>query len=74
MYHSLSSVTIGPYCIWLILFGGVNETEDNKDWQEQVMLANTAVVEIGQLIYVGLHGFQFSYKNCIMTKDKRNVY
>lgn len=47
IYHAISSFTIGPHCVWLVLFGGVVEMEDFKDWQDQQMMADTAVVELG---------------------------
>lgn len=47
VYHTISSFTIGPHCVWLVLFGGVAEMEDFKDWQDQQMMADTAVVELG---------------------------
>ena len=35
--------------MWLVLFGGVAELEEFKDWQEQNMMADTAVVELSEL-------------------------
>lgn len=46
LYHSVSAFTLGPHCIWLVLFGGVSDIVDDKDWQEQSMLSNTAVIEL----------------------------
>ena len=49
LYHSVSAFTLGPHCIWLVLFGGVSDIVDDKDWQDQSMLSNTAVIELGEL-------------------------
>ena len=51
LYHAVSSFTLGPHCVWIILFGGVAELEEFKDWQEQRMMADTAVVELSESYY-----------------------
>lgn len=44
----MSSFTIGPHCVWLVMFGGVSELVDMKDWQDQPMLAATLIIELGK--------------------------
>lgn len=42
VYHTVSTLQLGPQCVWLVVFGGKRHVSDKST-------ASTAIVELGEL-------------------------